>query len=133
MTLTRLLWSVHAECVVLFPEGVEVAAWCVPGSEDLSRATARALAARRMVVWPFHGVAAAGRSPDEAVGFLETGEKAAGIYLKALAAGGPGAVLGTEDLREIAAKFGVRPDETILHGPEPDPHPEGRRRTEEPS
>jgi len=119
VTLTRLLWSLHSECVVLFPEGVEVAPWCLPGSNDLSTSTVRALKARRMVVWPFHGVMAAGRNADEAMGLLEAGEKASEIYLKASTAGGVRATLGREDLRAIAAQFGVLPDEEILRSPDP--------------
>ncbi len=117
-SLTRLLWSLHAECVALFPEGIEVAPWRLPGSVDLSDVTARALETRRMVVWPFHGVVAVGRTPDEAMGLMETGEKAAELYLKASMVGGPQAVLTAEDLEAIAERFGVNPDEAILLPPE---------------
>jgi len=114
ISLTRLLWSMHSECIALFPEGIEVADWCLPGSQDLSRATARGLEKRRLVAWPFHGVVAAGRSLDEAIGLIETVEKACEIYLKAAAAGGPAARLEEKALREIAAQFGVTPDPEIL-------------------
>jgi rhamnulose-1-phosphate aldolase len=114
ISLTRLLWSMHAECIALFPEGIEVAAWCLPGSPDLSRATVRGLEKRRLVVWPFHGVVAAGRTLDEAVGLIETVEKACEIYLKAAAAGGAAARLGERELRAIAAQFGVTPDPEML-------------------
>jgi rhamnulose-1-phosphate aldolase len=112
--LTRLLWSLHTECIVVFPEGVEVAPWRLPGSPALSRVTARGFARRRVVVWPFHGVVAAGRSLDEAVGLIETVEKAAGIYLKATAAGGLKSLLTEDELRAVAGHFGVVPDEEIL-------------------
>jgi rhamnulose-1-phosphate aldolase len=114
ISLTRLLWSMHSECIALFPEGIEVADWCLPGSQDLSGATARGLERRRLVVWPFHGVVAAGRSLDEAIGLIETVEKACEIYLKAAAAGGAAARLGEKELRAIAAQFGVTPDPEVL-------------------
>ncbi|MCF8062666.1 MAG: rhamnulose-1-phosphate aldolase [Deltaproteobacteria bacterium] len=119
ISITRLLWSLHSECIALFPEGIEVAGWCLPGSPALSRATVRGLEKRRLVLWPFHGVVAAGRSLDEAVGLIETVEKAAGIYLKAAAAGGPSARLGEKELTEIAERFGVTPDPEILGSPAP--------------
>jgi rhamnulose-1-phosphate aldolase len=77
-------------------------------------ATARGLERRRLVVWPFHGVVAAGRSLDEAVGLIETVEKACEIYLKAMAAGGPSTCLGESELRKVAQRFGVTPDPEIL-------------------
>lgn len=120
VSLTRLLWSCHAECVALFPEGIEVAAWCLPGSTELSAATARGLDKRRLVLWPFHGVIAAGCRLDEAVGLIETAEKASEIYLRACVAGGTANRLTDQALRDIAAHFGVVPDQGILEGPAPD-------------
>ena len=117
ISLTRLLWSTHAECMAFFPEGVEVAPWQAPGSQALSEVTARGLEARRLVVWPFHGVVAVGKDLDEALGLIEVGEKAAGLYLEAVGLGGPGEGLGGDALRAIAAGFGVEPDETILNAP----------------
>ncbi len=114
ISLTRLLWSVHSECVALLPEGVEAADWCLPGSTALSEATARGFEKRRLVLWPFHGLVAAGASLDEAIGLIETVEKASEIYLKALAAGGPDLRLSESDLRRIAKRFGVAPDPDLL-------------------
>ncbi len=131
VSLTRLLWSLHSECIALFPEGIEVAPWSLPGSEALSRATARGFLKRRLMVWPFHGVVAAGRSLDDAIGLIETVEKASEIYLKAAAAGGPNAWLTEDDLRAVAARFGVAPDEEILCSPSPrSDRTRGRKRTE---
>ncbi len=119
VSLTRLLWSLHSECIALFPEGIEVAPWCLPGSAALSAATARGFLKRRLMVWPFHGVVAAGRSLDEAMGLIEIVEKVSEIYLKAATAGGPNAWLTEEDLRAAAEHFGVAPDEDILCSPYP--------------
>ncbi len=119
VSLTRLLWSMHSECIALFPEGIEVPPWCLPGSAALSAATARGFQKRRLMVWPFHGVVAAGRSLDEAVGLIEAVEKASEIYLKAAAAGGPNAWLTEDDLRAVAGHLGVVPDEEILCSADP--------------
>lgn len=114
LSLTRLLWSLHSECIVLFPEGIEVGPWSLPGSKGLSEATAQAFTRRRLMVWPFHGVIAAGGSLDEAIGLIEAVEKVSGIFLKAAGAGAPVSMLAEDDLRAIAASFGVTPDEEIL-------------------
>jgi rhamnulose-1-phosphate aldolase len=114
--LTRLLWEMHAECLVMFPEGVEFVPWLLPGSAELAEATAHAARARRVVVWQFHGVLAAGRSLDDAFGLIDTVEKAALIYLKAMSVGGIRQKLSTVQLEALAAKFDVRPDPLILYG-----------------
>lgn len=119
VSLTRLLWSTHAECMAFFPEGVEVAPWQVPGSQALSEVTARGLESRRLAVWPFHGVVAVGKDVDEALGLIEVGEKAAELYLEAAGVEGPNEGLGDAALRAIAAGFGVEPEETILKGRSP--------------
>jgi len=113
--LTRLLWEMHAECIVMFPEGIEFLPWTMPGSVELAEATARAVRARRAVVWQFHGILAVGRSLDAAFGLIDTVEKAASIYLKAMAAGGIRHKLTTAHLEALAAKFSLRPDPLILY------------------
>ena len=112
--LTRLLWRIHAECIVVFPEGVEFIPWLLPGSVDIAEATARALEKRRVAVWQFHGILAAGRNLDAAFGLIDTVEKAAAIYVRAVAAGGVKNQLSVAQLRDLAARFHVQPDETIL-------------------
>ena len=87
-SLTRSLWQIHAECILAFPDGVEFIPWSLPGSEELARATARALERRRVAVGQFHGVLATGRNLDAAFGLIDTVEKAAAIYVRAVAAGG---------------------------------------------
>lgn len=117
--LTKLLWGMHSECVALFPEGIEVAPWRLPGSPGLSEVTARGFSKRRLVVWPFHGVIAAGRDLDEAFGLIEVGEKAAELFLLTCSLGGAAGHIGTEDLKAIATGFGVEPDMEILRSPMP--------------
>jgi rhamnulose-1-phosphate aldolase len=62
----------------------------------------------RLVVWAQHGIYGAGRSLDETFGLIETAEKAAGIFLK-IAHLPWKQTLATEDLRRIAAHYGVKP------------------------
>jgi len=113
-TLTRLLWQIHAECIVVFPEGVEFIPWMLPGSAELASATADALSRRRVAVWQFHGVLATGRNLDAAFGLIDTIEKAAAIYVRAVAAGGVKNKLSVDQLRSLAKRFSVQPDASIL-------------------
>jgi rhamnulose-1-phosphate aldolase len=115
-TLTRLLWQIHAECIVMLPDGVEFIPWMLPGSDELARATAEAFSRRKVVVWQFHGILAAGRNLDAAFGLIDVVEKAVAIYARAVAAGGVKNKLSIEQLKLLAAKFNVHPDEKILSG-----------------
>jgi rhamnulose-1-phosphate aldolase len=114
--LTRLLWRMHIECIVAFPEGVEFIPWQLSGSADLARVTAQALEKRRAVVWQFHGIGAAGPGLDSAFGLIETIEKAAEIYLKTVAAGGINNEFTHEQMLALARAYNVQPDEEILKG-----------------
>jgi len=115
--LTRLLWGIHSEGVALFPDGVEVCPWSSPGSVSLSRVTAEGFRKRRILLWPYHGVIAAGEDIREAFGLIEAAEKAAELVVRNLSLGGPKAWLSSDDLDEIASRFGVSPDREILRSP----------------
>jgi rhamnulose-1-phosphate aldolase len=112
--LTQLLWRTHAECVIVFPDGVEFVPWTMPGTARLGEATARAIRNRRAVVWQFHGVLAVGRTLDAAFGLIDTIEKAASICLKVMMVGGAKTQLSVPQLRELAAQFNVTPDPAIM-------------------
>ena len=113
-SLTRLLWEMHTECIVVFPEGIEFLPWMVPGSNELADATAKALVKRNAVVWQFHGAFGWGSSPDEVLGLIDTMEKAAEIYLKVASAGAVRNKLKTRQLAAIAERYGVTPDTEII-------------------
>ncbi len=112
--LTRLLWEMHTECIVVFPMGCGFVRWRMPGGTELAEATAQVLARRTMAVWQHHGIVAAGPDLEHAFGLIETAEKAAEIYLKAAALGSVTRRLTTEQLTALAANFGVEPDREIL-------------------
>jgi rhamnulose-1-phosphate aldolase len=60
-------------------------------------------------LWPFHGVFATGPTLDDAFGLIDTAEKAATVLVKVIAMGGPRRSITTANLRDLAARFGVRP------------------------
>lgn len=105
-TLSRILWQSETECAVVFPEGIGIVPWMVPGGMEIAKATCALIDRFPAVVWAFHGVFASGSSFDEAFGLMHTIEKAAEIYLKASAVG----IINTitdDNLSELGKAFGV--------------------------
>ncbi len=79
---TRTLWQMCTECIVVFPEGVNVLPWMLCGTNEIGEATADKMSTARLVVWSQHGIYGAGKDLDETFGLIETAEKAAEIYMK---------------------------------------------------
>ena len=79
---TRTLWQMCTECIVVFPEGVNVLPWMLCGTNEIGVATAEKMKTARLVVWSQHGIYGAGKDLDETFGLIETAEKAAEIYMK---------------------------------------------------
>ncbi|MGE5446975.1 MAG: rhamnulose-1-phosphate aldolase [Bacteroidales bacterium] len=113
-SLSQLLWQSHAECVVVFPQGIEFLPWVMAGSMDLGKATAEAMARRNLAVWQFHGICGCGRNLDEAFGRIDVAEKAADICLRVMAAGGARQTLSDAQIRAIAANFNCNLDESLF-------------------
>jgi rhamnulose-1-phosphate aldolase len=113
-SLTRLLWEMHTECIVVFPTGCGFLEWRMPGSEELARATEEVFEKRTLVVWQHHGAVALEADFETAFGLIETAERAAEIYLKVAALGPVSQSLSTAQLTALAQRFGVEPDLEIL-------------------
>lgn len=111
--ITKTLWQMCTECIVVFPEGVGVLPWMVPGGADIGRKTADKMKKTKAVVWPHHGIFGSGSTMDEAFGLIETVEKAAQVYMLTAAHGIKQSITDRE-LSELAAKFGVIPAAGIL-------------------
>lgn len=109
-SLTRLLWEMHPECLVIFPDGCGFLEFEIPGSDELAQATAEVLKTRRMTVWQHHGIVAAGPDLDTAFGLIDTAEKAAAIYLKAASLGPVRNKLSTDQLKALAKRFNLKTD-----------------------
>lgn len=105
-TFTRALWNASTECIVVFPEGVEVLPWMLCGTNSIGVATAEKMKSARVVLWAMHGIYGAGKDLDETFGLVETVEKAATVYM--LTAGLPQVNHITDSqLKELAEYFGV--------------------------
>ena len=112
--LTKLLWQMHAECIVGFPQGIEFLPWMMAGTTAIADATAAAMRRRKLAIWQFHGVVGVGRNLDAAFGLIDMAEKAAQIWFLAMSAGGVQTRLTDAQLLAIARNFKVTPDPLIL-------------------
>lgn len=100
--ITQLLWQMHTESILAFPEGVGFVPFEVPGSLRLALKTAEVFKKYRSCIWQYHGIIAAGEDLDKTLGLIEIIEKVSGIYIKAVAAGGIRNKLSQKQLAEIA-------------------------------
>ncbi|GIP62977.1 rhamnulose-1-phosphate aldolase [Virgibacillus pantothenticus] len=112
VNFTRTLWKMCTECLVVFPEGVGILPWMVPGTDIIGEETAKKMKEFRLVIWPHHGIFGAGKSLAEAFGLIETVEKAAQIYMLVSShQGGIKQDITDEQLRDLAKRFAVTPPE----------------------
>ena len=117
-TVTRLLWQAMTECIVVFPMGVGVVPWMVPGGADIAKATSELMKTYDAAIWAFHGLFASGPDFDTTFGLMHTIEKAADIYMRARTANGGSDdfknTITDEGLRAIARDFHLTVNEAFL-------------------
>ena len=110
---TRTLWQMETECIMVFPDGVNVLPWMLCGTNEIGRATAEKMKTARLVVWAQHGIYGAGRDLDETFGLIETAEKAAEVWLK-IAHLPWKQTLTDENLHQVEKRYGVKAREGYL-------------------
>ena len=81
---TRELWEMATECPVVFPQGVGVVPWMVPGGRDIALATSELMKKYDLAIWAHHGMFAAGFDFDLTFGLMHTAEKSAEILVKTI-------------------------------------------------
>ncbi len=111
---TRTLWQMCTECIVVFPDGVNVLPWMLCGTNEIGIATAEKMATARLVVWAQHGIYGAGKDLDETFGLIETAEKAAEIYM-AIAHLPRVNTITDDQMRQLVKHFNVTPREGYLN------------------
>ena len=95
------------ECIVVFPDGVNVLPWMLCGTNEIGLATAEKMQTARLVVCTQHGILRRRQDLDETFGLIETAEKAAEIYMKNC----PPALVNTitdEQMHLLEKRFGVK-------------------------
>ncbi|SFN18349.1 rhamnulose-1-phosphate aldolase [Izhakiella capsodis] len=106
---TRLLWEGSTECLVVFPEGIGIVPWRVPGTDGIGAATADKMQLHSLVMWPFHGIFGAGPTLDETFGLIDTAEKSSEVMVKVLSMGGVRQTISRSQLVELGKRFAVEP------------------------
>ncbi|MGL5434653.1 MAG: rhamnulose-1-phosphate aldolase, partial [Lachnospiraceae bacterium] len=81
---TRELWEMATECPVVFPDGVGVVSWMVPGGRDIAVETSKLMKMYDVAVWAHHGIFCSGEDFDLTFGLAHTVEKSAEILVKML-------------------------------------------------
>ncbi len=113
---SRALWQSETECPMVFPGGVGVVEWMVPGGPEIAEATRKAMEQFDAVVWAHHGLFTSGPDFDSAFGLMHTIEKAAQIRVLALSAGQGllRQVIPDDGLRRVAEAYGHKLNEDLL-------------------
>ena len=112
---SRALWKSATECPVVFPGGVGVVPWMVPGGADIALATCKKMEEFDAAVWAHHGLFASGPDFDITFGLMHTIEKAAEIWVKQKSTGLPELqTIQDDELRAIARDFKVALREDFL-------------------
>lgn len=112
---TRELWEMATECPVVFPEGVGVIPWMVPGGKSIAVETSKKMKDYNLVIWAHHGMFASGENFDSTFGLMHTAEKSAEILVKVLSmTSSKRQTITPENFRELAGDFGVTLPEKFL-------------------
>ncbi|MCR4655945.1 MAG: rhamnulose-1-phosphate aldolase [Lachnospiraceae bacterium] len=113
---TRELWESMTECPVVFPEGIGVVPWMVPGGRDIGLETSRLMEKYNAVIWAHHGIFCSGDTFDGTFGLMHTIEKSAEILLKIMQVTDRKVnTITPDDFRRLAKDFGVELDERFLY------------------
>ena len=113
---TRELWEMATECPVVFPDGVGVVGWMVPGGRDIAVATSELMKKYDVAVWAHHGLFASGEDFDLTFGLMHTVEKSAEILVKVLSIR-PDKLqtITPQNFRDLAKDFKVTLPEEFLY------------------
>ncbi len=79
---THELWQMSTECCIVFPKGLGILPWMVPGQDKIAIESAKLMKKYDAVIWPFHGIFVMGSDFDTTRGLVETIEKASEILVK---------------------------------------------------
>lgn len=113
---TRELWEMSTECPVIFPEGVGVVPWMVPGGRDIAVATSELMKKYNLAIWAHHGMFASGEDFDLTFGLMHTAEKSAEILVKMLSMQpNKRQTITPDNFRDLAKDFNVALPEEFLY------------------
>ncbi|MCR4619011.1 MAG: rhamnulose-1-phosphate aldolase [Lachnospiraceae bacterium] len=114
-TFTRELWEMATECPVVFPDGIGVVPWMVPGGRDIAVETSKLMEKYDVAIWAHHGMFCSGEDFDLTFGLMHTVEKSAEILVKVLSmTDKKRQTIQPDDFRNLARDFKVTLPERFL-------------------
>ena len=113
---TRELWEMATECPVVFPDGIGVVGWMVPGGRDIAVATSQLMKKYDVAIWAHHGMFCSGEDFDQTFGLMHTVEKSAEILVKTRSMR-PDKLqtITPQNFRDLAVDFHVELPERFLY------------------
>ncbi|EHI99219.1 Rhamnulose-1-phosphate aldolase [Clostridium sp. DL-VIII] len=114
VVFTRELWEMATECPVVFPDGIGIVPWMVPGGGAIAEATGKLMNDHDVVIWAHHGMLCSGETLDLTFGLMDTVEKSAEILVKVLSMGGKKQTITSQNFRDLAKDFNVIISEDYL-------------------
>ena len=112
---THELWEMATECPVVFPKGIGVVPWMVPGGEEIAIATSKLMEKYDAAIWAHHGIFVSGEDFNTTFGLIDTIEKSAEILVKVLSmTQTKRQTITNEDFIELAKAFKVQLNEDFL-------------------
>lgn len=103
---TRELWEMATECPVVFPQGVGVIPWMIPGGKDIAVATSKMMRQYNVVIWAHHGMFVSGVDFNSTFGLMHTVEKSAETLVKVLSMSPKKLqTITANNLRDLATNF----------------------------
>lgn len=113
---TRELWEMATECPVVFPDGIGIVPWMVPGGREIAVATSKLMEEYDVAIWAHHGMFAAGEDFDLTFGLMHTVEKSAEILVKTLSMSPMKLqTIQIDEFRDLARDFKVVLPEKFLY------------------
>jgi len=112
---TRELWEMATECPIVFPNGVGIVEWMVPGGRDIAVETSKLMKKHDVALWAHHGTFCSGPDFDITFGLMDTIEKSAEILVKVLSMSPKKLqTIQPQNFRELARSFKVTLSEEYL-------------------
>ena len=113
---TREIWEMATECPVVFPAGIGVVPWMVPGGREIAVATSAIMKKQDVAIWAHHGMFACGTDFDITFGLMHTVEKAAEVLVKVMSmTDKKRQTIEPDDFRALNEPFGIKVNEDCLY------------------
>lgn len=113
---TREIWEMETECPVVFPQGIGVVKWMVPGGREIGEKTSEIMKEKNVAVWAHHGMFVTGHDFDETFGLMHTVEKSAEILVKVMSMSNTKRnTITPQNFRDLQKPFNITLDEKYLY------------------